>query len=201
VLPYVRHFLPAAEIVPIAGSIRSQQADWDRLVPILPRSSPNGRCGAIDDFSHYLPRPVAVRHDQEVLNILSAADRRCRSRRWCSRRHTDSPVPQYVQMRLQQQRFGSRAVVIANANSQRYSDAVESGDHELCGADLSGRRSQAGRRAERSSGLAHLLLRRHASFSRHLLPGAGRPDRPASRLRDEMQRCSTAARSSSTWKA
>jgi poly-gamma-glutamate synthesis protein (capsule biosynthesis protein) len=35
ILPFLKHALPNAEVVPIAISISSMRADWDRLVTIL----------------------------------------------------------------------------------------------------------------------------------------------------------------------
>jgi len=168
--------LPAAEIVPIAVSIRSQQADWDRTRAHPGRARHRTDAGGCN-------RPIS--RTTAASGRGGGTTRRCstscrlptpmRSRRWCSRGIRIRRGAQYVQMRLQQQRFGSRAVVIANANSQRYSDRVESETTKLCGADLSGRRSQAGRRAERSAGLAHLLLRRRRLVQPAPVAGAGRP--------------------------
>jgi AmmeMemoRadiSam system protein B len=74
-LPFVRHFLPGVEIVPIAVSVRSRRADWDRLVAQLESMiDPSTLIIQSTDFSHYLSFDEAVRHDQEVLNILGAGD-------------------------------------------------------------------------------------------------------------------------------
>ncbi len=126
ILPYIRHFFPDVEIVPIAVAIRSLKAEWDQLVSAL---------GGIvtdktlivqsTDFSHYLPPHEAAQFDQDVLNILSAGDLEAVAN-LVQAKHLDSRGAQYVQMRLQRDHFRSNPVVILNRNSQTYSDRTES---------------------------------------------------------------------------
>jgi poly-gamma-glutamate synthesis protein (capsule biosynthesis protein) len=71
------------------------------------------------DFSHYLPLHEAVQRDQEVLNVLAAGDPAAVAR-LRQPQHTDSRGAQYVQMRLQQEKFRVRPTVLFNANSQAY---------------------------------------------------------------------------------
>ena len=125
--PSITSVAPAhSTIVPIAVSNRAQRADWDALVEIL-AGIVTERTLVVQstDFSHYLPQPVAMQRDQEVLNVLSANDTDAVAA-LVQPRHLDSKGAQYVQMRLQQKRFGARPSVVANANSQRYSDVPES---------------------------------------------------------------------------
>ena len=57
--------------------------------------------------------------DQETLNVIATGDPRLIAKLHQSN-HLDSKASQYVQLRLQQEVFGSSQVVIANRNSQQY---------------------------------------------------------------------------------
>jgi AmmeMemoRadiSam system protein B len=185
VIPYVRHLFPDAAIVPIAVSIRSQKADWDRLVPIL-AGIVTDRTLVVQstDFSHFLPQHVAVQRDQEVLNILSAGDTDAVAA-LVQPRHTDSKGSQYIQMRLQRERFGARPVVVANSNAQRYSDAVETETTSyVVQLYAPGEPRRAADQGDHP-GSRTFCFAGDTAFSRHLLQVLA--DRvAASRLRDDM---------------
>jgi AmmeMemoRadiSam system protein B len=119
ILPFIKHYMPSARIVPIAVS-GSRQEDLDNLVARLKQiTGPNTLVVQSTDFSHYLPVLEAVQRDQEVLNILAAGEPGPVARlRQPS--HTDSRGAQYLQMRVQQAVFRARPVVVFNANSQAY---------------------------------------------------------------------------------
>jgi AmmeMemoRadiSam system protein B len=120
ILPFVRHYLPSARLLPIAVSIRSQKDDWDALAAILKNElGPRTLIVQSTDFSHYLPLHEAVRRDQEVLNLL-AADELAGIARLQQPSHTDSRGAQYLHMRLQREIFRARPIVLFNANSQAY---------------------------------------------------------------------------------
>jgi AmmeMemoRadiSam system protein B len=122
ILPFIRHYVPAARIVPLAVSIASSKDDWDALAAILQRiSGPQTLVVQSTDFSHYLPLQEAVQRDQEVLHVLAAGaiDSVARLRQPS---HLDSRGSQYLQMRLQRDVFGARPIVMLNSNSQAYSD-------------------------------------------------------------------------------
>src|SRR5205807_581202 len=75
ILPFIKHYLPPAHIVPIAVSLRSTKADWDAMATVLKRiAGPGTLVVQSTDFSHYLPLQEAVQRDQEVLNIIAADD-------------------------------------------------------------------------------------------------------------------------------
>jgi poly-gamma-glutamate synthesis protein (capsule biosynthesis protein) len=119
ILPFIKHYMPSARIVPIAVS-GSRQEDLDNLVARLKQIiGPNTLVVQSTDFSHYLPVLQAVQRDQEVLNILAAGEPGPVARlRQPS--HTDSRGSQYLQMRVQQAVFRARPAVVFNANSQAY---------------------------------------------------------------------------------
>jgi poly-gamma-glutamate synthesis protein (capsule biosynthesis protein) len=122
ILPFIRHYIPSARIVPVAVSLRSSKKDWDALAAILKGTlRPNTLVVQSADFSHYLPLHEALQRDQEVLNILAAGDIESVARlRQPS--HTDSRGSQYLQIRLQHDVFRAQPAVLANSNSQAYAD-------------------------------------------------------------------------------
>ena len=74
-LPFVKNYLPTADIVPIAISPRSRRDDWDILVKMLaPLIDSDTLVIQSSDFSHYLSAQQAARREQETLNILAAHD-------------------------------------------------------------------------------------------------------------------------------
>jgi AmmeMemoRadiSam system protein B len=125
VLPYVRHFFPDTPIVPIAVSIKSTREDWERLIADLdPVITAHTLILQSTDYSHYLTHHEAILRDQEVMNILAAADIDAVAK-LRQPAHLDSRGSQYVQMRLQAQHFHTRPLVIFNSNSQAYSDRIQ----------------------------------------------------------------------------
>jgi poly-gamma-glutamate synthesis protein (capsule biosynthesis protein) len=121
-LPFVKHFFPDTRIVPIAISVGSLRADWDRAVELL-RTLIGARVLVIQstDYSHYLPLDTALARDQETLNVISANDLEALVQ-LVQPAHLDSKAAQYVQMRLQHDYLKSYSTVVANRNSEAYSD-------------------------------------------------------------------------------
>jgi poly-gamma-glutamate synthesis protein (capsule biosynthesis protein) len=120
-LPFVRHYFPEAKIVPVAMSIRSKRADWDRLVEaLMPLIDEETLVVESTDFSHYLPQHEARRFDQQTLNVIAAGnpDQIAALRQ---PQHADSVGALYVQNALQKRRFGASPLVIANESSNAFS--------------------------------------------------------------------------------
>ena len=119
-LPYVRYFFPDTPVVPIAVSITSTREQWEQLItaldPIITRDT---LILQSTDYSHYLTHHEAIRHDQQVLNVIASGDMDAVAK-LLQPAHLDSRGAQYIQMRLQEKHFGSRPVAIANKNSQDY---------------------------------------------------------------------------------
>ena len=119
-LPFIAHYFPQAQIVPIAIRRTSQPADWDSLAQTLvPLFSPTTLLVQSSDFSHYLPYREARRRDQETLRVLSAGDPK-EVLTLTEPAHLDSRGCQYLQLRLQREVFGAGPTVMANRNSQEY---------------------------------------------------------------------------------
>ncbi len=119
-LPFVKRFFPTAEVVPVAMSIRSARADWDRLVEALaPLIDDDTLLVESTDFSHYLPQHVARGYDQQTLNVIAAGDADAIAA-LDQPQHADSVGALYIQMKLQKALFGAAPLVIANENSQQY---------------------------------------------------------------------------------
>jgi poly-gamma-glutamate synthesis protein (capsule biosynthesis protein) len=125
VLPFIKRFLPSAEVVPIAISISSKREEWGQLIAIL-SSIINIRTLIVQstDFSHYLPESAAIQRDQETLNVIASGDLTGVAR-LLQPQHLDSRGAQYIQMRLQSEIFQARPAVIINSNSQAHSDERE----------------------------------------------------------------------------
>ena len=123
-LPYVRYFFPDTPVVPIAVSITSTREQWEQLIAALdPVITRDTLILQSTDFSHYLTRDEAIRHDQQVLNVIASGDMDAVAK-LLQPAHLDSRGAQYIQMRLQEKHFGSQPVVIANKNSQDYASGA-----------------------------------------------------------------------------
>jgi AmmeMemoRadiSam system protein B len=120
-LPFIKHFFPDARIVPITVSYASTRSDWDAAVAALHNLvGPATLIVQSTDYSHYLTHQVAVRRDQETLNIIAAEDIDAVAR-LVQPDHMDSKGSQYLQMRLQTITKQSAPIVIANRSSREYS--------------------------------------------------------------------------------
>jgi AmmeMemoRadiSam system protein B len=125
ILPFVSHYFPGVPIIPVAVSIRSHRADWDKLAAELtPIIDPSTLIIQSTDFSHYLPLNEATQRDQESLNVISAGDLDAAAG-LLQPQNTDSRGAQYIQLKLQQTFFHADPVVLFNKNSQTYSDEIE----------------------------------------------------------------------------
>ncbi|QIO48702.1 AmmeMemoRadiSam system protein B (plasmid) [Rhizobium leguminosarum bv. trifolii] len=126
ILPFVKYYLPKAKVVPVAVAIRSKRVDWDHLVAAIePLLTPGTLIVQSTDFSHYLPLAAAVKRDQETLNVLAAGDPDAAAA-LLQPANTDSRGALYIQMKLQADIFHATPWVIANDNSQIYSDVPQS---------------------------------------------------------------------------
>jgi poly-gamma-glutamate synthesis protein (capsule biosynthesis protein) len=120
-LPFAKYFFPQARIVPIAVSYGSTRSDWDAAVAMLERLiEPGTLIVQSTDYSHYLTHQMAVRRDQETLNVIAADDVNLVAG-LLQPDHLDSKGSQYIQMRLQAGVTKARGTVIANRNSAEYS--------------------------------------------------------------------------------
>jgi len=120
-LPFIHRYFPEAAVVPVAISIKSDRADWDRLGDALADIvDADTLVVESTDFSHYLPQHVARGFDQQTLNVLAAGslDAIAALRQPA---HADSVGALYIHTRLQQALFGAGPLVIASENSQAYS--------------------------------------------------------------------------------
>lgn len=120
VLPFLAEAFPGVPVLPVALSIASTSADWDATFELIrPLATRRTLVVQSTDFSHHL-RPGAARtRDQETLAVLATGDAGM-IRTLHQSNHVDSKASLYVQLRLQQEVFGSSPVVIANRNSSEY---------------------------------------------------------------------------------
>jgi AmmeMemoRadiSam system protein B len=120
-LPFVKRFFPSARIVPVAVSYGASREDCDKALALIGTLvGPRTLVVQSTDYSHYLSAELARQRDQETLNVIAANDVDA-VMQLTQPAHMDSKASQYLQMRLQKERFGSQATVIANRNSTEYS--------------------------------------------------------------------------------
>lgn len=124
-LPFVRHFFPQAEVLPIIASINTRPDDWQNAARALaPLVTPRTLVVQSTDYSHFLPVGQAALRDQQVLaTILSGEPDKVA--RLHQPAHLDSKAAQFIQMHLQRDLDASVAV-IANRNSIDYGTAPDS---------------------------------------------------------------------------
>jgi poly-gamma-glutamate synthesis protein (capsule biosynthesis protein) len=121
-LPFIKHYFPEAKVVPVAMSIRSKRADWDRLIEtLLPILDNDTLVVESTDFSHYLPQAIARRFDQQTLNVIAAGNLE-QIAALTQPDHADSVGALYVQTALQRRRFGAKPLVVANESSNAFSE-------------------------------------------------------------------------------
>lgn len=119
-LPFLKRYFPDARIVPVAVSIKSGRADWQRMAEALkPLVDEDTLVVQSTDFSHYLPHAVARGFDQQTLNVIASGslDLIAGLRQ---PDHADSAGALYIQTSLQRDLFGAGPLVVANENMQEY---------------------------------------------------------------------------------
>jgi AmmeMemoRadiSam system protein B len=120
ILPFLAGVFPGVPVVPMTFGIGTTREQWDAAVALLkPIASSTTLVVQSTDFSHYLLPGTARDRDQETLNLIAVgapADIATLNQS----NHIDSKAAQYVQLRLQQEAFGSHQVVVANRNSSEY---------------------------------------------------------------------------------
>lgn len=118
-LPFVAHFFPDAEVLPVIASIFSTEEDWGGGVQALtPFISPDTLVIQSTDFSHFLPVGHATAHDQQVL-AATANGKLARLASLHQPNHLDSRAAHVMQAALQRH-LGSVHAVLANRNSTHY---------------------------------------------------------------------------------
>ncbi|MEQ1899476.1 MAG: AmmeMemoRadiSam system protein B [Devosia sp.] len=118
--PFIAHFFPDAEVLPVLASINATPADWRAAAEHLKRLlGPETLIVQSTDYSHYLPLGEAVLRDQESLAMIAAKDPR-NVPPLLQPSHMDSKAAQFVQMALQSEVYHSHPVVLANRNSAEY---------------------------------------------------------------------------------
>ena len=122
-LPFLRHALPQAKLVPVAISVRSKAEDWRRLAALLaPLAGEKTLIVQSTDFSHYHPHGRARQFDQHVLNLLAEGDPE-KLARLDQPDHLDSLGSLQVNMMLQREVYGATPAVLASENQQQHTRA------------------------------------------------------------------------------
>ncbi|MEO6395641.1 MAG: AmmeMemoRadiSam system protein B [Devosia sp.] len=122
--PFVEHFFPEAEIVPVLASINADPQDWREAVAVLtPLLGPETLIVQSTDYSHYRPLGEAVLRDQETLAMIAGRDPEG-VLPLLQPSHMDSKAAQFIQMSLQRDVYDAQPVVIANSNSADYTGSA-----------------------------------------------------------------------------
>ncbi len=119
VAPFIRHFFPEAEVIPVLGSVNAGPADWRHMAAALaPLVTARTLIVQSTDYSHYRTLAEAVARDQETLSTIAAAAPEG-VEALLQPGHMDSRAAQYLQLKLQQG-IGAQPVILANRNSVEY---------------------------------------------------------------------------------
>lgn len=120
VAPFIKHFFPDAEVIPLLGSVNGSEADWRAMAELLkPLVTPDTLIVQSTDFSHYRPLPEAITRDQESIAAISSQDP-ARIDPLLQPAHLDSKAGEYIQLALQDEVFAAQPVILANGNSVEY---------------------------------------------------------------------------------
>jgi AmmeMemoRadiSam system protein B len=118
--PFIRHFFPEAEVIPILASVNAGPAEWRAMTELLkPLVTPDTLVVQSTDFSHYRPLAEALARDQESLAAIATGDPE-QMVPLLQPSHLDSKAAGYIQLALQKEVFGSHPVILANGNSVDY---------------------------------------------------------------------------------
>jgi poly-gamma-glutamate synthesis protein (capsule biosynthesis protein) len=124
--PFIAHFFPGAEVIPVLASVNATPADWRSMAALLrPLATAETLIVQSTDFSHYRPLPEAIARDQESIAALDAGDPAAIVP-LLQPAHMDSKAATYLQMALQHDMFGAAPVILANRNSADYGTGANS---------------------------------------------------------------------------
>lgn len=119
VAPFIAHFFPTAEVIPVLGAINAGPDDWRGMAAALaPLVTARTLIVQSTDYSHYRPLAEAVARDQETLGTIAAGAPEGVGA-LLQPGHMDSRAAQYLQLALQQG-LGAHPVILANRNSAEY---------------------------------------------------------------------------------
>lgn len=121
VLPSIAHYFPGVPVVPVTLGVRSTREEWLKLLPALLRCVREKPTLVVQstDFSHYFPQSVAVLRDEETLRVLTLGDAEA-VLQLDQPGHLDSKAAQWLMMRLQQEAWNARGLVVHNRNAIHY---------------------------------------------------------------------------------
>jgi poly-gamma-glutamate synthesis protein (capsule biosynthesis protein) len=115
-LPFIAAMFPDTPVLPVTLGIYSKKDDWDSLAESLrPLLTDDTLLVQSTDFSHYLPWREAMAKDAETLRVI-ASGREELVPSLEQPAHLDSRAAQYLQMKLQRERYAAFPLVTANHN-------------------------------------------------------------------------------------
>jgi len=126
-LPFIKYYFPEAKIIILTFKETTPKDQLEQTVDELKKIlTPDSLVIQSTDFSHYLTPNQAEIHDEQTIKVLEQADPGALFA-LSQPSNLDSIAAQYVQMRLQNELFGSKFYLLDHKNSQDYTkEKVES---------------------------------------------------------------------------
>lgn len=119
-LPFIKYYFPDAKIIALAVKETAEKSQLDQLVDELKKIlAPNSLVIQSTDFSHYLTPNQAEARDQQTIEVLKRANPE--ELFYLEQpANLDCIAAQYVQIRLQNELYGSKLHILDHKNSQDY---------------------------------------------------------------------------------
>ena len=119
VTPFIAALFPDVPVTAIITATASRPADWEAAIGLIaPHLTDRVLIVQSTDYSHFLPRDIAVQRDMETLGVIVANDPQA-VLDLGQPAHTDSKASQYLQMRLQEL-MGGQPMVVAHRDAYDY---------------------------------------------------------------------------------
>jgi AmmeMemoRadiSam system protein B len=147
-LPFIKYFFPDAKVIILTFKESTPRDELEQTVTELKKIlTPNSLVVQSTDFSHYLTPWQAEIHDGQTIKVLRQADPE-ELFALNQPSNLDSIAAQYVQMRLQNEFFGSKFYLLDHKNSQDYTkEKVESSTSYIVQAYLKNSSTSGGQNA------------------------------------------------------
>ena len=120
--PFIRYYFPHARIVAFTFKETTPKTELDAFIQAL-EPLLTGRTLVVQstDFSHYLTKAAASGKDDQTMRVINADDAD-KVFSLNQPANLDSIAAQYVQMRVQQDVFHARPLIVEHGNSQDYTN-------------------------------------------------------------------------------
>ena len=119
VAPFIAALFPGVPVTAITTATASRPKEWEAAIALIaPQLTDNVLVVQSTDYSHFLPRDIAVQRDIETLGVIAANDPQS-VLSLAQPAHMDSKASHYLQMRLQGL-LGGKPMVVAHRDAHDY---------------------------------------------------------------------------------